>query len=384
MFFVAKGHLQVDMNTVKIGLGLSFTTQTLPTGKVVPAVNSVDVIVDINRNDINIHIHGNIWSDFASMFEIFFKSTVVQGIQDAVATVLTTTVPDSLNSFIATQGGESMILTDWYLDWQTPVAAIVTEEAFEIGSKFIMYDKQVGESEWETGFPDMPYEDAAQSAQFQVFLSDTSVNSLLGSWLEVGTLAGWIEGDELVGNATVTCSELDIALPGFSETYGADTIVDIYFNTTDLSDFTSSAADQDVTAYGSVNLQFYPRVNNTTKTELAVELDVVDIKFTGGIAINNFMASANITTFLVDKINIPVSTIGRISAAALKLKFNTASRVVVPILNNKLQAYEIPIPSNIFGIFTLSNLFLTYADGYIFAGATPTFIGEQPTTPQLD
>ena len=90
------------MNTVKIGLGLSFTTQTLPTGKVVPAVNSVDVIVDINRNDINIHIHGNIWSDFASMFEIFFKSTVVQGIQDAVATVLTTTVPDSLNSFIAT------------------------------------------------------------------------------------------------------------------------------------------------------------------------------------------------------------------------------------------------------------------------------------------
>lgn len=80
LIFVAKGHLEVKMETVGIGLGLSFTTQTLPDGRVVPAVNSVDVNVDINRNDIDIKIWGNIWSDFASAFEIFFKSTVVQGI----------------------------------------------------------------------------------------------------------------------------------------------------------------------------------------------------------------------------------------------------------------------------------------------------------------
>jgi hypothetical protein len=41
-------------------------------------VDAVDVLVDINRNDINIKIWGNIWSDFAAAFEIFFKSTVVQ------------------------------------------------------------------------------------------------------------------------------------------------------------------------------------------------------------------------------------------------------------------------------------------------------------------
>jgi hypothetical protein len=39
---------------------------------------------------------------------------------------------------------------------------------------------------------------------------------------------------------------LDIALPGFSAKYGADTIVDILGNCTNLKDFTSSKASQDV------------------------------------------------------------------------------------------------------------------------------------------
>lgn len=142
--------------------------------------------------------------------------------------------------------------------------------------------------------------------------------------------------------------------------------------------FTSSAANQDVNLYGSVTIQLWPRFDNTT--ELAVELDVIDIQFTGGIAINGSFASANITTFLVDKIEIPVSTIGRISAAQLKLEFNTASRLVVPRLNAKLQEYRIPIPTNILGIFMISDLFLTYADGYIFAGATPTFVSPEPSS----
>ena len=75
--FVATGHAEVDMDTVNIGMGLEFGTQTTSDGKIIPSVTAVDVLVDINRDDIDIKIWGNIWSDFASAFEIFFKSTVV-------------------------------------------------------------------------------------------------------------------------------------------------------------------------------------------------------------------------------------------------------------------------------------------------------------------
>ena len=121
--FVATGHLEVVMKKMSIGMGLSFTTQTLPNGAIVPAVNAVDVLVDIDRSDIDIKIWGNIWSDFASAFEIFFKGTVVDMIRDGVRDTLTTTVPTFANDFIAKQAGVTDIgtfdddIVGWMLDW---------------------------------------------------------------------------------------------------------------------------------------------------------------------------------------------------------------------------------------------------------------------------
>ena len=71
--------------------------------------------------------------------------------------------------------------------------------------------------------------------------------------------------------------------------------------------------------YGSVTIQLWPRFDGTT--ELALELDVIDIHFTGDIAINGPFASANITTFLVEKIEIPVTTMKGIYPTALKTAF---------------------------------------------------------------
>ena len=123
LFFVATGNLEVEMKSMSIGMGLSFTTQTLPDGTVVPAVNAVDVQVDIDRSDIDIHIHGNIWSTFASAFEIFFKGTVVDSIRDGIRDTLTTTVPQYANSFVSKTDGRiqmssfSPSVAGWVLDW---------------------------------------------------------------------------------------------------------------------------------------------------------------------------------------------------------------------------------------------------------------------------
>ena len=180
----------------------------------------------------------------------------------------------------------------------------------------------------------MPYKNTTKTAQFQAYLSDYSVDSLMGSWLEVGEIAGWLYGDQLpvfkngTLATTLTAFELDFVFPGMSARYGKDSIVDIHGAITELHDFTSSAADQDVSVQGTANLQFWPRFNGTT--ELAIELDVIDILFTGGIAVNGFEASADISKFLVDKINVVSSTIGNISAFKLKLEINTVSKILVP------------------------------------------------------
>ena len=78
-----------------------------------------------------------------------------------------------------------------------------------------------------------------------------------------------------------------------------------------------------------------------------------DIKFTGGININNFIATGEISTFLVDKITIPTSTIGDLSPFKLKVEFNTVSKLLVPALNHFISKYQVPIPSDIMNIFIL-------------------------------
>lgn len=87
--FVAKGHLDVIINTIEVGFGLQFDTQTLGNGRIVPMINSVDVTTDIDRWDVNIQIWGNIWADFASAFEVFFVGTVVDAIDSAIQLALT-------------------------------------------------------------------------------------------------------------------------------------------------------------------------------------------------------------------------------------------------------------------------------------------------------
>jgi len=128
---VAEGHAEVIMKTINLGLGISFTTQILPDGRTVPAVQSFNVLVDINRDDIDIKIWGNIWADMAAACEIFFKSTVVHAIQDTVTFILMDGIPDAINYGFAITDAQSNLYMHptWMLDWMTPTKAIVAPDS---------------------------------------------------------------------------------------------------------------------------------------------------------------------------------------------------------------------------------------------------------------
>ena len=79
---VATGRAEVDINTIDITAGLSFSTKTLESGQVVPHVTSADIKVQMNRFDIKIHLHGNLITDIGSLFEVFFVGTVAGDIED--------------------------------------------------------------------------------------------------------------------------------------------------------------------------------------------------------------------------------------------------------------------------------------------------------------
>lgn len=106
-----------------------------------------------------------------------------------------------------------------------------------------MFDQAIGEAEFSTDFPaDLPYHDDTQPAGFQAFISDLSIDSLMGSYLEVGKLAGWYNYTMVPTNATYVqnTGELDQLLPGMAAKYGDDAWVNMHFDVHRLEQFTSS------------------------------------------------------------------------------------------------------------------------------------------------
>ena len=94
-----------------------------------PFVTSVDVKCNINRFDINIKMHGNILTDLASLFEVFFVGTVAGLIEESIVLTLNTGIPFVTNTIMAATDGYLLLpfIPDWVLDWETPESAIITE-----------------------------------------------------------------------------------------------------------------------------------------------------------------------------------------------------------------------------------------------------------------
>lgn len=125
---VAKGHAEVDMNTVDIEVGMAFTTTTMPDGRVIPHVSAVDVKCDINRFDINIKLWGDFITDFASLFEVFFVGTVAGLIEDTITITLNKGIPFVTNTVLEKMDGYLPVplIPNWVIDWQTPEAVQVS------------------------------------------------------------------------------------------------------------------------------------------------------------------------------------------------------------------------------------------------------------------
>jgi hypothetical protein len=135
-----------------------------------------------------------------------------------------------------------------------------------------------------------------------------------------------------------------------------------------------SEANEEMSGTASLTLEFWvEQASGVAAMAADLGLNDVDFKFTAFV--NNMDVSLNITKVNIDSVDVISSTIGRLSALTIKLELNNGFRIGLPFFNRILAKHQISIPSNILGLFELSDLTLGYHNDYIYAGATPTFIG---------
>lgn len=83
----------------------------------------------------------------------------------------------------------------------------------------------------------------------------------------------------------------------------------------------------------------------------------------------------DVTSLNVGSVDVLYCSFGKLSAITVKLEINNGFRIIQPALNLWLSSLPLNFPTNVFGLFELEQLTLSYYDNYIYAGITPIFIG---------
>ena len=302
----------------------------------VPLIEAVDVDMDIDRRDLDIHLHGNIWTDFASLFEIFFKGTVIGMIEDTAESAMNTGIPLIGNTLMTKLDGYFPVpmVPNWMVDWETPQPAVVTDKYFAIGVKGLMFDSLIGEEDPGVTIPDMPYDDQSRPEKYQAFLSSYAIDGFFNSFIEVVGIHAWFNSTEVPAAApmSLTTSTVDILLPGIKDYYGADLPVDVYYNVTKLGSFGVSEANEEMSGLASLTLEFWVEKTDGS-LEMAADLSLNDVDFKFTALVDNMDVSLNVTKVNIDSVDVLSDTFGRLSALTIKVKLNNAFRFGLPFLN---------------------------------------------------
>ena len=118
-------------------------------------------------------------------------------------------------------------------------------------------------------------------------------------------------------------------------------------------------------------MRFYVDTVNAT-TELAVDISLNKLIADATILVEGFNVTGNFTKLKVQNVLVNACTFGKLSTFKIKMELNVAMAVAAGPINKKLST--LVIPQTVLGIFELSDLYLGYYDGFLFAGATPTFL----------
>lgn len=246
--------------------------------------------------------------------------------------ILTDGIPQVVNYGFAYTDANTNIYNHptWILDWETPLAAIVTAEALNAGIEGNFYDSDYGEEFPTATIPVMPYKLDTQSGGFQMFVSDFTVDSIFHSMLEEESLGGWFLSTEVPATAgwQLDTGFLNKFLPGLSATYGPDQPCDIHFQITELGDFVSSEVNQNVALVGDIVLQVWVHTVEGTKVE-ACSLLLQQVAYQGSLSVGDagYGVALQIQQVNVDKIVVQYSAIGFISAVTLKVELNNGFRL---------------------------------------------------------
>ena len=95
----------------------------------------------ISEQDIQVHLHGNVWSEFAGSFISFFKGPMIKLIETSNQKAITLALPTAVNTAIAnTNGSLQFIDKFWMVNIITSARPQISLDSISLGIKGLFFD----------------------------------------------------------------------------------------------------------------------------------------------------------------------------------------------------------------------------------------------------
>jgi len=373
---VAKGSVDVSVSHCSVSVTVGLTQQTLPNGKVVPAFTTPEVSIDLPKDHIDIKVHGNVIAKIADAFKSFFKGPMRDVITKTLKDELHRELPKALNGIVAQQKGYSEIYNGLDLDWSIPSTPTVTDKALAFGIKGLFFPKGQAEVEPSVQPPAVPMADAGSSSKFQCFISNYLADSLGASYLQTNEVHFWTRPKDMPKSSPVQLDTTSLGnfFPGMEAHYGAGKPVDIEYKLERLGNFSMRENDSTLSFTGDLALKFWVETSDTDK-DVAVDLTLQGMRFNFTVLVKpgTTALQMNVGSASLAGLHVESTTFGNLDLLLLAKLLNQGISLGLPVLNTYLSTVSLPLPTELFGLFTLSDLTLKYHDNYLEAGLTPTF-----------
>jgi len=228
---LCKGSVSVDISHMSVKATIGVTTQKLANGKTVPSFTMSNVNVDLPKDHLNIHVHGNVVAKIADAFKKLFIGTIRDEITKNLKDLLVKQVPPQLNKIVAEQQGFTEVYKGLDLDWSLPAAPKITASLLQFGIKGLLYPKNESEVEPPVSPPEMPLHDDQSPSKFQFFLSNYVVDSMFYSFLRVHEIHFWTKSTAVPKTFPIQLdtTSLNFFFPGLKKHYGIDLPVDVEY-----------------------------------------------------------------------------------------------------------------------------------------------------------
>lgn len=206
-------------------------------------------------------------------------------------------------------------------------------------------------------------------------MSNYLLDSLGYSFLKTHELHFWTKSSVVPKSFPIqlTTTGLNTFFPGLEAHYGPNLPVDIEYKLERAGDVKMKENDQTMSFDGDMSVKFWVNMANATK-EVAVAITAEDFGANFTALINGMDLVANVTSAGLNNIVINSTTFGDLDLKKVAELLNDGIRLGIPFLNIYLETLKVTIPSQLFGLFKLSDLVVKYHNNYIEAGLTPTFV----------